>query len=151
MLASLYMFCVGNFICCIHAFVILSSDLLCRALFIDLCVPGCLFDDERVTPVYLISMLGSVSHYERMISFELPSRFWLPAIGCRLLFVLSCSCIAFHITCCFPLSVLFCSPYWGLTPCPSGDGVVCLCVFSGYHGYSAGRGVDPAGGARGGG
>ncbi|KZV38543.1 hypothetical protein F511_20257 [Dorcoceras hygrometricum] len=35
----------------------------------------------------------------------------------------------------------------GLTPCPSGAGVVFLYVFLGYHGYSAGRGVDPAGGA----
>ncbi|KZV23045.1 leucine-rich repeat receptor-like protein kinase TDR-like [Dorcoceras hygrometricum] len=70
-------------------------------------------EDERVTPVYLISLLGSVSHYER--------------------------------------NVLCCSPYCGLAPCPSRAGVVCLCVFSGYHGYSDGRGFDPAGGAPGGG
>ncbi|KZV35511.1 hypothetical protein F511_32976 [Dorcoceras hygrometricum] len=69
-------------------------------------------EDERVTPVYLISLLGSVSHYER-------------------------SC---------------CSPYWGLTACPSGVGfIVFLCVFSGHHGFTAGRGVDPAGSAAGGG
>ncbi|KZV50134.1 hypothetical protein F511_21283 [Dorcoceras hygrometricum] len=43
-----------------------------------------------------------------------------------------------------------CSPYWGLTPCHYGAGcLVCLCVFSGYHGFSAGRGVDPAGNAPG--
>ncbi|KZV22293.1 hypothetical protein F511_34347 [Dorcoceras hygrometricum] len=41
-----------------------------------------------------------------------------------------------------------CSPYWILTPCPSEAGcLVCLCVFSGYHGFTVSRGVDPAGSA----
>ncbi|KZV50036.1 hypothetical protein F511_34464 [Dorcoceras hygrometricum] len=35
----------------------LPSDLILRALL--------WLEDERVTPVYLISLLGSVSHYER--------------------------------------------------------------------------------------
>ncbi|KZV35560.1 hypothetical protein F511_32445 [Dorcoceras hygrometricum] len=69
-------------------------------------------EDERVTPIYLISLMGSFSQYERS--------------GC--------------------------SPYWGLTPRSSGAGcLVCLCVLSGYHGFTAGRGVDPAGSAPGGG
>ncbi|KZV44582.1 hypothetical protein F511_11268 [Dorcoceras hygrometricum] len=47
-----------------------------------------------------------------------------------------------------PSVVLGGSLYWGLTPCPSGLGIILpVYVFSGYHGYSAGRGVDPAGGA----
>ncbi|KZV39386.1 hypothetical protein F511_43193 [Dorcoceras hygrometricum] len=42
------------------------------------------------------------------------------------------------------VGVISCSPYWGLTPCPSGAGcLVFLRVFSGYHGFSAGLGVDP--------
>ncbi|KZV27993.1 hypothetical protein F511_27319 [Dorcoceras hygrometricum] len=45
-----------------------------------------------------------------------------------------------------------CSPYWGLTPCPSGAWFVSLFVlFSGNPGFTAGRGFNPAGGAPGGG
>ncbi|KZV48390.1 hypothetical protein F511_29301 [Dorcoceras hygrometricum] len=45
-----------------------------------------------------------------------------------------------------------CSPYWGLTPCPSGALFVSLFVlFSGNPGFTAGRGLNPAGGAPGGG
>ncbi|KZV37543.1 hypothetical protein F511_42934 [Dorcoceras hygrometricum] len=51
----------------------------------------------------------------------------------------------------FPTNETCCSPYWGLTPCLSGLVFVCLSVFSGYHGFIAGRGVDPAGSAPGGG
>ncbi|KZV31221.1 hypothetical protein F511_09415 [Dorcoceras hygrometricum] len=45
-----------------------------------------------------------------------------------------------------------CSPYWGLTPCPSGAWFVSLFVlFPGNPGFTAGRGFNPAGGAPGGG
>ncbi|KZV14322.1 putative DNA primase large subunit [Dorcoceras hygrometricum] len=65
---------------------------------------------ERVTPVSLISLLGSVSHYKRSGR----------------------------------------PPYWGLTPMSPGAGcLVFLCMFSGYHGFSVGRGVDPTGNAPG--
>ncbi|KZV58517.1 hypothetical protein F511_26464 [Dorcoceras hygrometricum] len=47
---------------------------------------------------------------------------------------------------------LSCSPYWGLTPCPSGPWLFSLFVlFSGNPGFTAGRGFNPAGGAPGGG
>ncbi|KZV31895.1 hypothetical protein F511_42369 [Dorcoceras hygrometricum] len=42
------------------------------------------------------------------------------------------------------------SPYWGLTPCPSGAWFVSLFVlFLGNPGFTAGRGFNPAGGAAG--
>ncbi|KZV28644.1 hypothetical protein F511_34086 [Dorcoceras hygrometricum] len=45
-----------------------------------------------------------------------------------------------------------CSPYWGLTPCPSGAWLFSLFVlFLGNPGFTAGRGFNPAGGAPGGG
>ncbi|KZV50537.1 hypothetical protein F511_27023 [Dorcoceras hygrometricum] len=62
-----------------------ARSCLAAPRYLDLCVPGCCFEDERVTPVYLISLLESVA---------------------------------------------------------TMSGV-------GYHGYSAGRGFDPAGGAPG--
>ncbi|KZV45556.1 hypothetical protein F511_35314 [Dorcoceras hygrometricum] len=47
-------------------------------------------------------------------------------------------------------SFIRCSPYWGLTPCPSGAWFVSLFVlFSGNPGFTAGRGFNPAGGAPG--
>ncbi|KZV38394.1 hypothetical protein F511_26615 [Dorcoceras hygrometricum] len=42
--------------------------------------------------------------------------------------------------------------YWGLTQCPSGAWFVSLFVlFLGNQGFTAGRGFNPSGGARGGG
>ncbi|KZV45508.1 hypothetical protein F511_08011 [Dorcoceras hygrometricum] len=43
-----------------HGYMCLLADLLYCVFYSML-----LLEDERVTPVYLISMLGSVSHYER--------------------------------------------------------------------------------------
>ncbi|KZV24804.1 hypothetical protein F511_21014 [Dorcoceras hygrometricum] len=45
-----------------------------------------------------------------------------------------------------------CSPYWGLTPMSLWGWLSCLSVrVSGYHDFSVGRGVDPAGNVPGGG
>ncbi|KZV52365.1 hypothetical protein F511_04970 [Dorcoceras hygrometricum] len=49
------------------------------------------------------------------------------------------------------VDVLCCSSYWGLTPMSLWDWLFCLSACcSGLPGYSAGLGVDPAGGAPGG-
>ncbi|KZV26599.1 hypothetical protein F511_24525 [Dorcoceras hygrometricum] len=50
---------------------------------------------------------------------------------------------------CILFMLFICSPYWGLTPCPSGAWFVCclLCC----PGHTTGRGGNPAGGAPGGG
>ncbi|KZV34407.1 hypothetical protein F511_33774 [Dorcoceras hygrometricum] len=51
-----------------------------------------------------------------------------------------------------PRSCFGCSPYWGLTPCPSGAWFVSLFVlFSGNPGFTACRGFNQAGGVPGGG
>ncbi|KZV28157.1 hypothetical protein F511_10171 [Dorcoceras hygrometricum] len=72
------------------------------------------------------------------------------AVSIELLSPFSGIASAFY-SCC---SLLFysCSPYWGLTPCPSGAWLFSLFVlFSGNPGFTAGRGFNPAGGAPGGG
>ncbi|KZV29967.1 hedgehog [Dorcoceras hygrometricum] len=66
------------------------------------------------------------------------------------------SLVAVPFDCCIERAMVFVeasgfSPYWGLTPIPLGLGCLLPMCVSGYHGYSAGRGVDLAGGAPGGG
>ncbi|KZV53159.1 hypothetical protein F511_23516 [Dorcoceras hygrometricum] len=94
----------------------LRCDLL--SMFLDLCCSGLrcgtcsselrmlVLEDERVTPVCLNSLLGSISHYERR---------------------------GYHGF----------SAGRGVDPAGNAAG--------GYHGFSAGRGVDPAGNSSGGG
>ncbi|KZV20358.1 ent-kaurene oxidase, chloroplastic [Dorcoceras hygrometricum] len=60
------------------------------------------------------------------------------------------SCIALAYIFCYSLLFYSCSPYWGLTPWYLWGCCVCLPVFcSGFPGFAAGRGYDPAGGAPG--
>ncbi|KZV35662.1 hypothetical protein F511_15117 [Dorcoceras hygrometricum] len=62
---------------------------------------------------------------------------------------ISCIAPAFYSLLLFLLYC--CSPYWGLTPCPSGAWLFLVALFSGNPGSTAGRGFNPAGGAPGGG
>ncbi|KZV50291.1 hypothetical protein F511_33196 [Dorcoceras hygrometricum] len=64
------------------------------------------------------------------------------------LFLMHSICVlSVAVYCCFAVALRT----GVLTPCPSGAGVCCLCVVSGFPGFFAGRGFDPAGGAPGGG
>ncbi|KZV47905.1 hypothetical protein F511_15005 [Dorcoceras hygrometricum] len=59
---------------------------------------------------------------------------------------------AYHLLILAVLLFYSCSPYWGLTPCPSGAWFISLFVlFSRNPSFTAGRGFNPAGGAPGGG
>ncbi|KZV50378.1 MIT family transporter: magnesium/cobalt ion [Dorcoceras hygrometricum] len=74
-----------------------------------------------------------------------------PFLGCSLRLLSPDACIASAFYSCCLLLFYSCSPYWGLTPCPSGAWLFSLFVlFSGNPGFTAGRGFNPAGGAPGG-
>ncbi|KZV22284.1 hypothetical protein F511_28305 [Dorcoceras hygrometricum] len=73
-------------------------------------------------------------------------------VGCSLQLLSGVSCIASAFYLMHSFCYFSCSPYWGLTPCPSGAWLFSLFVLlSGNPGFTAGRGFNPAGGAPGGG
>ncbi|KZV30241.1 ABC transporter D family member 1-like [Dorcoceras hygrometricum] len=75
--------------------------------------------------------------------FEIPQ---LPAFGCT-----SISCIGFARLSTVLCLLYCCSPYWGLTTRSLWGRVLLPAGCTGFPGFTAGRGFDPAGGAPGGG
>ncbi|KZV36676.1 hypothetical protein F511_33497 [Dorcoceras hygrometricum] len=97
------------------------------------------FEDERVIPVYL----GGRA--------DLAVELLLRSFGSLFSVVSLIPCIVFAYLSVAFLMLLYCSPYWGLTPRSLWGWYLLPVCFSGFPGFSAGRGFDPAGGAPGGG
>ncbi|KZV23539.1 hypothetical protein F511_02025 [Dorcoceras hygrometricum] len=138
--------------------------LLCIPLYCCCFLPGC--EGERQYRI-LISLLGLLATMRRVVNyhsswarqrqvelFDASAMFEFlgSLVGCSLQLLSGVSCIASAFYLMHSFSYFCCSPYWGLTPCPSGAWLFSLLVlFSGNPGFEAGRGFNPAGGALGGG
>ncbi|KZV46204.1 hypothetical protein F511_26992 [Dorcoceras hygrometricum] len=73
-------------------------------------------------------------------------------VGCNLQLLSGVPCIASAFYLMHSFCYFSCSPYWGLTSCPSGAWLFSFFVLlSGNPGFTAGRGFNLAGGAPGGG
>ncbi|KZV22050.1 u-box domain/leucine-rich repeat protein [Dorcoceras hygrometricum] len=106
----------------------------------------------------LISLLGSLATMHRVVNYHSS---WarqrqvdlFDASGIRPSVVVPFFMHSICILSSLFIAVYSCSPYWGLTPMSLWGLAcfVCLCLFSGIPGFTAGRGFNPAGGAPGGG
>ncbi|KZV24588.1 hypothetical protein F511_11825 [Dorcoceras hygrometricum] len=95
----------------------------------------------------LLAPMCRVANLPQFIDFvELCLSSLAPLLDCSLRLLSRIPCIAYAFYLCLLLFLFSCSPYWGPMSL-WGCCVCCLCVVSGFPGYSAGRGVGPAGGA----